>query len=131
MQSKTVRLLVEVGVNDGISTYETTAVRDFVHSILGQYYKPDVKVSIVPAQIIYPEENAVVMRWNDCTMGFNCPVCANLLVADSESGTEGECEQCHAVHYHLNDRLVVEVNGTKALDYRTKSEDTNTASDPE
>jgi predicted RNA-binding Zn-ribbon protein involved in translation (DUF1610 family) len=45
------------------------------------------------------------IEWEDCTIGFYCPKCGSLLVADSQSGNQ-ECK-C-GVKYHLSTDLWVE-----------------------
>ena len=46
--------------------------------------------------------------WEDCTIGFKCPRCGELLVADSQDG-EKECD-C-GVKYRLDYQLVVDIPG--------------------
>jgi hypothetical protein len=133
MMSKTVRLLVEVGVGDGVNTYEVESVKDFVEVVLSQYYTHDFKVSLVP---VTPEDMSKTFAHVSYQTGLaflNCPVCGNELIADIEDGESHTCRMCHAVDVSAYMRVVVEVNGSKALEYRAKAEptDTNTASDPE
>ncbi len=50
-------------------------------------------------------------RWEDCTVGFVCPVCGAELTADSQNGPD-ECETC-GTEYQLVAHIEILSYGAK------------------
>ena len=51
------------------------------------------------------EKSEIEYRWNDCSIGFVCPICGAQLVADAENG---QCECECGLKYHLETNLKIE-----------------------